>query len=72
VGRGKRWLAVWLDPYDREKSRAFSSKTRADKYASEMETDVARGEYADPLAGTFASMRSSRAGSSPGVSTRRR
>ena len=50
-GRGKRWLAVWLDPLGKEKSRAFSSKTRADKYASEMETDVARSEYADPLAG---------------------
>lgn len=50
-GRGKRWLAMWLDPYGKEKSRAFSSKTRADKYASEMETDVDRGEYADPQAG---------------------
>ncbi|WP_433017671.1 tyrosine-type recombinase/integrase [Kribbella sp. CA-294648] len=50
-GRGKRWLAMWLDPSGKEKSRAFSSKARADKYASEMETDVARGEYADPQAG---------------------
>jgi integrase len=50
-GRGKRWLAMWLDPFGKERSRAFSSKARADKYASEMETDVARGEYADPQAG---------------------
>jgi hypothetical protein len=50
-GRGKRWLAVWLDPAGNEKSRAFSSKVRAEKYASEMETGAARGEYADPRAG---------------------
>lgn len=51
-GRGKRWLAVWLDPLGNERSRAFRAKARAEKYASEMETDVARGEYADPRAGS--------------------
>ncbi|TDW95411.1 site-specific recombinase XerD [Kribbella pratensis] len=51
-GRGKRWLAVWIGPDGREKSRTFDTKVRASRFASEMETDVARGEYVDPQAGT--------------------
>jgi hypothetical protein len=46
-GRGKRWLAVWIDPSGRERSRAFSKKAEADQYASGMEIDVARGGYID-------------------------
>ncbi|MEV6273208.1 site-specific integrase [Kribbella sp. NPDC051936] len=51
-GRGKRWLAVWVGPDGKEKSRAFDTKVRASRFASEMEADVARGEYVDPQAGT--------------------
>jgi hypothetical protein len=51
-GRGKRWLAVWLDPSGKEVSKAFSSKAQADKYGSEMETDIGRGEYVAPRAGS--------------------
>jgi integrase len=47
-GRGKRWLAVWIDPAGRERSRAFSKKAEAEQYASGMEIDVARGGYIDP------------------------
>ncbi|MFI6811873.1 tyrosine-type recombinase/integrase [Nonomuraea sp. NPDC050328] len=50
-GRGKRWLAVWLDPNGKEVSEAFQRKTDADKKADEMRTDVIRGEYVDPHAG---------------------
>ncbi|GAB3934309.1 hypothetical protein GCM10029976_043080 [Kribbella albertanoniae] len=51
-GRGERWLLVWLAPSGNEVSKAFSTKARADKYGSEMETDVGRGEYVAPRAGT--------------------
>lgn len=47
-GRGKRWLAVWIDPTRRERSRAFAKKAEAEQYASKMEFDVARGGYIDP------------------------
>jgi integrase len=47
-GRGKRWLAVWIDPAGRERSQAFSKKAEAEQYASGMEIDVARGGYIDP------------------------
>ena len=47
-GRGKRWLAVRIDPAGRERSQAFSKKAEAEQYASGMEIDVARGGYIDP------------------------
>ncbi|MEV8374749.1 hypothetical protein AB0P21_18560 [Kribbella sp. NPDC056861] len=51
-GRGKRWLGVWRDPSDRERSRAFETKTKALQFATAMETDRDRGEYFDPAAGS--------------------
>ncbi|ONI78525.1 hypothetical protein BWI15_01245 [Kribbella sp. ALI-6-A] len=50
-GRGKRWLAVWLDPNGAERSKAFDTKTAATKYAAAMETDRERGDYFDPEGG---------------------
>lgn len=47
-GRGKRWLAVWIDPAGRERSRAFSKKAEAEQHASKMEIDVTRGAHIDP------------------------
>ena len=47
-GRGKRWLAIWIDPTGRERSRAFAKKAEAEQYASKMEIDVARGAYIAP------------------------
>src|SRR5690242_5232144 len=47
-GRGKRWLAVWIDPASRERSQAFGKKADAEKYAAKMELDVMRGAYVDP------------------------
>jgi integrase len=46
--RGKRWLAVWIDPSGRERSQAFAKKTEAERYASKMEIDIAQGGYVDP------------------------
>jgi integrase len=50
-GKGKRWLAVWLDPNGRECSAAYERKADAERKASAMEADVARGDYIDPHAG---------------------
>jgi integrase len=50
-GRGKRWLAVWLDPDGREKSQAYATKGEAERQGSAMETDRNRGDYIDPSAG---------------------
>lgn len=50
-GKGKRWLACWLDPDEREVTKAFTNKTPADKYWQKQEADRDRGEYVDPKAG---------------------
>jgi integrase len=50
-GKGKRWLAVWVDPNGRERSRAFQKKTDADNHADSMSVDALRGDYIDPKAG---------------------
>jgi integrase len=47
-GRGKRWLAVWIDPAGRERSQAFGKKADAERHAAGMELDVTRGAYVDP------------------------
>ncbi|RAY13611.1 hypothetical protein DPM19_18200 [Actinomadura craniellae] len=47
----KRWLAVWVDPDGKEKSRAFKKQVDAKTHAGRMEADVDRGEYIDPDAG---------------------
>lgn len=47
----KRWLAVWIDPDGKEKSKAFGKKEDAKDHADKMEADAARGEYIDPDAG---------------------
>jgi integrase len=50
-GRGKRWLAGWLDPQGRERSKAFNTKGAAERHGAAMETDRERGDYVDPQAG---------------------
>ncbi|MFI5709807.1 phage integrase central domain-containing protein [Kribbella sp. NPDC051620] len=50
-GRGKRWLAGWLDPNGDERTRAFGTKAAAERHGHAMETDRERGEYIDPEAG---------------------
>jgi integrase len=50
-GKGKRWLACWIDPEGQEKSKAFKIQAAADKYWQGIETDKERGDYRDPNAG---------------------
>ncbi|MET9272165.1 tyrosine-type recombinase/integrase [Kribbella sp. NPDC003557] len=50
-GKGKRWLAGWVDPEGRERTKAFGTKGTAERHANAMETDRERGEYIDPEAG---------------------
>ena len=50
-GKGKRWLAVWHNEHNQERSKSFPVKAAADQYWQAMETDVARGDYIDPKAG---------------------
>jgi integrase len=50
-GKGKRWLACWLDPNGEERTKAFTTKTPATKYWRDMEADRDRGEYYDAKAG---------------------
>ncbi|MCW2879273.1 MAG: site-specific integrase [Sphaerisporangium sp.] len=44
----KRWLAVWIGPDGREKTRAFAKKVDADRYGAAQEVDASRGTYIDP------------------------
>ncbi len=50
-GKGKRWLACWIDPEGKERARAFKTQAAADKHWQGMQTDKERGEYHDPHAG---------------------
>lgn len=50
-GKGKRWLACWLDPEGRERTRAFGNKRAADTHWQKQATDVERGDYRDPKSG---------------------
>ena len=38
--QAKRWLAIWIGPDGREKSRAFAIQDTAKKYAAKMEADA--------------------------------
>ena len=49
-GNGRRWLACWIDPDGKEKSRVFRTLADADRHWRSMETDKARGDYHDPAA----------------------
>lgn len=51
-GKGKRYLACWFGPDGAVHTKAFATKTPADKYWKKMEADRDRGEYFDPKAGT--------------------
>ena len=44
----KRWLAVWISPDGRERTRAFAKKVDADRYGAAQEVDASRGTYIDP------------------------
>ncbi|KAB2351622.1 tyrosine-type recombinase/integrase [Actinomadura rudentiformis] len=50
-GKGKRWLACWTNTDGKEESKAFRTRTAADKHWQGKETDKERGEYIDSKAG---------------------
>ncbi|GAA1618948.1 hypothetical protein GCM10009733_014100 [Nonomuraea maheshkhaliensis] len=50
-GKGKRWLAVWVDPDGNERSTAYDRKADAEPKIATMGADIARGDYIDPNAG---------------------
>jgi integrase len=50
-GRGRRWLACWIDPDGKERSQVFRTQAEADRHWRAMETDIARGDYHDLDAG---------------------
>lgn len=52
-GRGKRWLARWVEPDGRERSRACSSKDEARAVLARVETDQRAGTYVSPAQVTF-------------------
>ena len=54
-GRGNRYRVRYLDPDGRERSQSFpdGQKRRADKFARDISSDVDRGTYTDPAAGSI-------------------
>lgn len=52
-GHGKRWLARWVEPDGRERSRACSSKDEAVAVLAKVDTDKRAGVYVAPSTVTF-------------------
>jgi len=50
-GRRMAYEVRYRDPARRERSRTFARKVDAERFVSTIETDVARGQYIDPLLG---------------------
>ncbi len=57
-GRGKRWLARWVDHDGNERSKAFDRKAEAQRHSIDVTTALTTGSYADPKRGaaTFATV----------------
>lgn len=43
-----RWLACWIAPDGRERTKVFPTKARAKQYAEDQEADARRGTYVEP------------------------
>jgi integrase len=54
-GKGNRYRVRFLDPDGRERSQSFPDrqKRKADKFARDVSSDVDRGTYTDPAAGSI-------------------
>ena len=46
-----RWQVRYRDPDSRERSRTFTRRVDADRFAATVTADVVRGEYIDPRQG---------------------
>jgi integrase len=44
-GRGKRWLASWIEPTGREKTKAFATKDAAEAHLSTVDVSKRTGSY---------------------------
>ncbi|HEY1179331.1 MAG TPA: site-specific integrase [Phytomonospora sp.] len=44
-GRGKRWLASWIEPGGREKTKAFATKDAAEAHLASVDTSMRSGTY---------------------------
>jgi integrase len=57
-GRGRRWLARWVDHDGNERSKAFERKAQAQHHIGTVTTALTTGSYADPKRGavTFATV----------------
>lgn len=56
INRDRRtgnWRARWVDPSGRERSKSFPRKVDAQRFLSQLEALIHRGEYIDPRAGTI-------------------
>jgi integrase len=51
-GRGRRWLARWVDHDGKEATKAFDRKAEAQRHIADMTTALTTGTYADPKRGT--------------------
>ncbi|MDA4106043.1 integrase [Mycobacterium holsaticum DSM 44478] len=47
-GRGKRWLARWVDYEGRERTKAFDRKAQAQAHINQVSIAINTGAYADP------------------------
>lgn len=52
-GNGKRWLARWVEPDGRERSRACSTRDEAAAVLAKVDTDKRAGTYVAPSTVTF-------------------
>lgn len=52
-GRGRRWLARWVEPDGRERAKAFESKDGAKAHLSEVDAAVRGGTYVRASSVTF-------------------
>lgn len=52
-GRGKRWLASWVEPGGLEKARAFASKDAAEAHLATVDVDIRGGNYVRESRTTF-------------------
>lgn len=51
-GRGKRWLARWVDHDGNERSKSFDRKPQAQSHITAVTTAMTTGSYADPRRGS--------------------
>ena len=54
--RDAMWLARWRDPAGAQRKKSFKRKVDAERFLSELQTQMNRGTYIDPAAGKRAAV----------------